>query len=272
MSKGFLITALNGKKDYLKMARALAMSISQTQKEKIGVTLITDISIDKTYNKIFDNVISIDSDQTRFNIKVRSMLYDLTPYDETLVLDTDMLVLNDLTNVWNACRDKDLLFCDRVTDYRGKLIERSIYKNQVIENNLSSIYSALHYFKKSEIAKNFYELVKIINENWKEFYAIFIKNHTIVEPSMDVTSAIAIEMLDIKNDAKTKSEDFSFVHMKTELQGWKMFHETWLEPLAVYFHSIKEFKIGNYKQQGIFHYVESNFLSDEILTVLEKNV
>jgi hypothetical protein len=142
----------------------------------------------------------------------------------------------------------------------------------VAENNLPSIYSALHYFKKTDMAKTFYELVKIINGNWKEFYAIFIKNHTIIEPSMDVTSAIAIEMLDIKNDVMTKNKDFSFVHMKTELQGWKMFHETWLEPLAVYFHSTEELKLGNYKQQGILHYVESDFLSDEILIALEKNV
>lgn len=271
MTKGFLIVALQGEKDYLRMAYALALSIKQTQRIKSNVCLITNISIDSKVSNAFDHVINVDSEITRFSTKIRSEIFNLTPFDETILLDSDMLILNDISDIWEHCQDRELIFCDSVLDYRGNIVKDSMYKKDVARNNLLPIYSALQYFKKTELTNRFYNLIKIINNDWKEFYDIFLKDHNIKDPSNDVTSSIAIEILNIKNEVIIKNKIFSFIHMKPNIQQWKIEHESWMDVLAIYFRSLDDFKIGNFRQQGIFHYVESDFLIDNILNILEKH-
>jgi hypothetical protein len=62
----------------------------------------------------------------------------------------------------------------------------------------------------------------------------------------------------------------SFIHMKTMIQDWKTFPSKWTNVLPCYFNDSCELKVGNIKQQGLFHYVEEEFLTDDILYKLLK--
>ena len=45
--------------------------------------------------------------------------------------------------------------------------------------------------------------------------------------------------------------------MKSRVQDWENPTENWLEDIQFYFDQEKQLKVGNYKQLGLFHYVEN---------------
>jgi len=73
----------------------LALSIKATQ---TGVTRISVITDQPAAQDLFDHVIDLPkqdlSGDAEWKIHNRAYFYDLTPYDETVILDADMLFLN----------------------------------------------------------------------------------------------------------------------------------------------------------------------------------
>ena len=102
MSKGVLLFAFNnGKVDYYSMAIATAKRANKFL--NLPVTVVTDSATDLTkYDYEFDNVVVVEADRTNLNAlnevwinKGRYQAYTLSPYDETLLLDTDYLINSD---------------------------------------------------------------------------------------------------------------------------------------------------------------------------------
>ena len=58
--------------------------------------------------------------------------------------------------------------------------------------------------------------------------------------------------------------------MKPHLQNWSTVPNHWMEKVNVYFDSNMNIKIDNFRQQGILHYVENQFLTDDLLKIIEK--
>ena len=101
MSKGFLVFAQNsGSVDYVQQAYALALSIKLSQNEITDISIVTNDNVPYEYQKIFDQVIPIPYFKEEINSTLKAehryQLYAATPYDETIVLDSDMLVMEDL--------------------------------------------------------------------------------------------------------------------------------------------------------------------------------
>ena len=112
MSRGYLIMAQG---DYVRQAQALALSIAKTQSRVKSVSVITDHDLK---DQIFDHVIKFDqkdlSGDQKWKIHNRSYFYDLTPYDETVILDADMLFLSDVSHWWDYMQKYELLITDKV--------------------------------------------------------------------------------------------------------------------------------------------------------------
>ena len=66
-----------------------------------------------------------------------------------------------------------------------------------------------------------------------------------------------------------KHDPVTFIHMKSRIQGWTEPTDSWMQSVAVYFDDACELKIANYRQQGVFHYTEKDFLTDKIVSKLE---
>ena len=271
MSKGYVILAQNNKTDdYLKMAYATAMSIKLTQSEVKNVTLITDVpdAVPKHYSKIFDKILPIqwfdDAFESEWKIENRWKLYHLTPYDETVILDADMLFLSDVSHWWHYMgKNFDLLITDKVFTYRNELIIDSYYRKAFKDNNLPNCYSAFTYFKKSDLSKEFWELVELIVKNWKKYYQRFITESRPKHLSIDIAFALAVKIMGIEDQVFTSFEYPTFTHMKSRDQGWQTYSDNWMDHAGVYMNNKCQLKIGNYEQDGIFHYTEKDFLNDD---------
>jgi hypothetical protein len=277
LTKGYLILAQNNSSDdYVRMAYVLALSIKTSQKSVTSVSLVTDVvdAVPEHYKSVFDHVIEIpwydDALSTEWKVENRWKIYHVTPYDETVLLDADMLFLTDISHWWNHLnKNYDLFITSSVLTYRNEIVTNNYYRKVFTENNLPNTYSAFTYFKKSQLAEEFWTLVEIIAKNWQEFYDRYLPNFRPKFLSMDVVFALAAKILDIEDQITTKFDYPTFVHMKSRVQNWVTVTEDWMDYGGVYLNRQGALKISNYQQIGIFHYTEKKFLNNHIEYVYE---
>lgn len=254
-----------GEDNYVLQACLLAMSVKHSNPDE-KVSLVTNDPVPEEYQSLFDKIIPIpwedDARLSEWKIENRWKLYHCTPYKKTLVLDTDVLVLQDITHWWTFFEKYKLYFTSKVYTYRDEVADNSFYRYAFLENNLPNIYSGMHYFEKSDQAQEFYEWLQLVVQNWKSFYEIFLRADTRPpRPSIDLCAAIVTRILDCENDVTNSKENVThFTHLKAHSQGWKKSPQAWQQLVGTYISPRCEIKIGNYLQSGVLHYTENDFL------------
>jgi len=148
MSKGFLVYAKG--KEYVKQAYLLALSIKATG-NSYPISLVTDDKITKKNAKVFDKIIPVpwndNEDVSRYQTSSRWKLYHVSPYDKTIVLDTDILVLQNIDEWWNFLSKYKLFFVSKVFTYRNEEVSNDFYRKAFTANNLPNIYTGFHYLR-----------------------------------------------------------------------------------------------------------------------------
>jgi|TARA_Y100000114_G_scaffold135965_1_gene137163 alpha-N-acetylglucosamine transferase len=273
MSKGICLFAQkNEKSDYYKQAVACAMSIKAFN-PKEQICLITDMKVKTEHEKYFDvtkdipgNDLSINSN---WKIENRCKIYNASPFDRTIVLDVDMLVLESLDNFWNLLEPYELFYTNKVKTYRNEIATGDFYRKVFVHNQLPNVYCGLHYFKKTKSNQDFYNLVTDIVKNYKEYSERFAKNLKQSWCSMDVATAIAIKLTNKEHQVFSNSNVLTFTHMKPKIQNWKADVQNWTAYIDYNLNKNKELAVGNIHQTGIFHYVVDNFLNDDVMENLK---
>lgn len=214
-SKGVVIFAFNTDLvDYVSMASNAARLVKHTL--GLPTTLITDKQVDDLN---FENVILVEntftnnrvgySGGTQWRNGNRYSAYALSPYDETLLIDSDYLVL-----------DKNLLkLFDCTTDYKIMYANSSLSgptTNTMGTLSLDFVWATVICFKKTEYSKMLFDLVKRIQDNYLHYrklyhiatgnfrndYAFAIANHILNGYSKDPYYGIAWSMLTIDEAVK----------------------------------------------------------------------
>jgi len=270
MSNGYLIFAQNSKVDYLKQAAALSASLKINGNSQ-PVSVVTNDVVPAEYQVLFDQIIPIpwgdSSKHSEWKVENRWKLYHISPYEHTVVLDSDVLVTENITQAWDFLLDYDLFFTSQVYDFKSRPVVDTVYRKTFIENRLPNLYFGFHYFKKSTLAKEFYSQLEDVVKNYQEYYQVYTPNNTQSFVSMDVSSAIAAKILQIEYLITcSRVQPAKFIHMKPELQGLATKFSKWSTVLPLDFD--EGLTIGTYPQRGIFHYVEDDFLSDELFNKL----
>tara|TARA_B100000085_G_scaffold235451_1_gene223727 strand:+ start:1044 stop:1850 length:807 start_codon:yes stop_codon:yes gene_type:complete len=256
MDKGYLLIAMGS--DYVLQACLLAMSIKKTQKIN-NVSLVTSDDVPQRYSNLFDHIIDVpwhDDKDSFYKTEHRWKAFHVSPYEETVVLDTDMIFLDDVSHWWKYFSEKDIGFLTDVRDYRNNKIKENYYRRTFYANRIPDIYCAFHYFKKTDPALKYYERLKLICENYKDFYKVYVPKHTPQIKSMDVNHAICILDCGLENYTVYSA---NMTHMKSKLQGWKDPSDSWLDTVPYYVDEDLKLKIANYQQHGLFHYTENKF-------------
>lgn len=271
MTKGFVLLAEGT--DYVTQAALCAMSLKASG-NKYPVTLLTCDEVPTKYKSLFENILDIPwyvKTDSVFKTENRWKIYHASPYDQTIVLDTDVLVLQDLEFWWNFLETYDLYYIDKVYTYRKELVNDTHYRKAFIANKLPNLYNGIHYFKKSELAHEFYKWVELVSNNWELFYGQYCKEYYPKQASMDVTVAIVTKILELDNTITNKKYPYPyFVHMKPKIQGWKkQVPNSWQKKVGTYLTDDLKLKIGNHLQDTIFHYTENDFITTEVLEKYE---
>lgn len=283
MTRGYIILAQNSKTfNYIRLAYALALSIKGTQSTVNKVCLATDMPlecIDKKVVAIFDDIVPIPwSDHAKsatWKIENTWKFYHMSPYDETVILDADMLFPTDISHWWDILSQQDIWITDKPRTYKGELITSTRYRKVFVANDLPNVHIAFLYFKKSKLASELFEFIEIIFNNWERFYYNYLDETRPTWNSGDVAYALAIKLLGIKDECFGSSDIVpSFVHMKGLLQNINenLITEDWTKHIPTYFREDGGFKIGNYEQTLPFHYQVKEWLTDDMIAILEKKV
>jgi hypothetical protein len=271
VSKGFVVLAQNTEDvDYIRQAYALALSIKTTQTTTKDISLVTNDIVPDEYKAVFDKIIPIPFGNSNMNSPYKAenrwKLYHASPYDETIVLDTDMLVLEDITSWWNYCSNFDVKFCNKISNYKLESVVDTYNRKAFIANNLTNPYCALYYFKKSQYAYEFFKVLEFVVNNWEWSWTKFAPNNYQNWVSMDLAVAVTIEIMCAHEEVLDINNPMEFTHMKVHLQDWNISTESWQSNVLYNFNG--NLTVGNIKQKKLFHYVEKDFLSDEIIDKL----
>lgn len=174
IKRGVLMIAL-GHRNYYQMAVVLAASIRCN--DSLPVCIVTDHSIEERHKHLFSHVLSPFKEsitqkygkveKTEF-IKAKLYMYKYSPFDETLFLDVDQVLLSNkkLTSVFAELSDIDFTMSN--TGLADMSIWASIKEAHSVYGTGAywNFHSEFVYFKKSDKANNFFKAAaKIYNEN-----------------------------------------------------------------------------------------------------------
>lgn len=194
MSAGYLMFAYNsGAIHYGTLAVANACLIKKNCKN-CSVALVTDdrtISAIKDahgdLDKFFDHVIvdSVDrkvasrefhdtrhsSDKIPYLNSNRSSVFELSPFEETLLLDVDYLMLdNTMDLVWGT--DEDIMCNSRVID-----IEYNDCISRMHDMSIPVYWATAVYFKKTDRVRTLFNHMRFIKENYIYYMDVYGFNH-----------------------------------------------------------------------------------------------
>lgn len=273
MSKGFCLLAQNNDKtNYVRQAYALALSLHRYNKNQ-KISLITNDTIPDEYQDVFDQIIPIpwsdNAAESEWKIENRWKVYHASPYEETIVLEADMLITSNIEHWWTELSKRELFFVSNVRSYRDEKITNNFYRKTFVANNLPNLYSALHYFKKGDIAKEFYTLLEIAVNNWALFYSKYAPDEYQKWCSIDLCASIVSKILGNEKEITDKDSYITFTHMKPRLQGWYNVPEKWTKVIGRYYTDDGKLFLGNYLQTNVLHYVEDEFLTDAVIEKLK---
>jgi hypothetical protein len=168
MNRGVVLFAYNNQKtDYYKMAVYTAKRVNRFL--ELPVTIITnEESITDTEYK-FDNVIIVDADKTNSRGKStwinkgRYQVYDLSPYDETLVLDTDYMI--NSSQLLNTFEQPSDFVC-----YQNSKYISDEQPNEVMSTQSLSIYWAtVMRFSKSDRVRDIFKMIEMVQNNYEHY-------------------------------------------------------------------------------------------------------
>lgn len=195
-TKGFLLHAFsNNQIDYGKLAICCALSIKTNLKYN-NITLLTNYEtrekMKRQFKKdvletAFDDIILAkekysagkrkhhDSPWTTFKApfdnKNRVHSYQYSPYDETILLDTDYIIMNDsFDSVW-GCKH-DFLMNKKAVDLKHRKFG-TILEQRISKYGIPMYWATLVYFKKCEFAEAFFNLVDYIREEHNFFQFLY---------------------------------------------------------------------------------------------------
>ena len=147
----------------------------------VPVSLITDRWTkeygEKKYDYDFDNIIVVDrpeqnyrpfhNNTIEFLNKNRYRAFELSPYDETIMIDADYIVQSDLLNhIWGH---GGYLVPNSAIDLHGLPMNDS--ETRLCDEGIGMKWATVMYWDKSEESENFFKIQQHVVENY-EFFSL----------------------------------------------------------------------------------------------------
>lgn len=173
---GIVIFAYNSTFDYVRIAEVAAKQAKKFL--NLPVTLITNVDVKSSY---FDNVIKRELDgvsssraflqptgdviQSAWHNSNRVSVYDLSPYDKTLLIDADYFMFNDTLKHMFSTNSEFACFKE-IND----LTDQNHMDFRLCEISIPMYWATVIYFTKNNFAKSVFAFMQYIRDNW-EYYA-----------------------------------------------------------------------------------------------------
>jgi len=182
-------------------------------------------------------------------------VYEASPYDYTIKLEADMYIPRNIDHWWDVIKDRDIVVSNTIRNFKQEISDVRVYRRFIDDNNLPDVYNAITYFKKSDVAKQFFSIVRDVFENWEEYKKILKCNQTEVVTT-DWVYSIACHIMGVEKTIMPTFTEMSMVHMKPFING--SVTDNWTDTF-VYECLPNQIRVQTVPQQYPFHYHVKNF-------------
>lgn len=260
--RGFLTMAFG--QPYVQCAAMLAQSIKKTQTQFKNISLVIDEKsiISDEQASLFDKIIVRPWREEVW--QERSEVWYYSPYEQTMFVEADMLLTNNISDWWYQLDDQELAVTETVRDFKNQIYTGTHYRRFFIENKVPSVYTGIMYWQKSDMVNEIFELWKEYTSHWHLMYNMFSSHQYGLLPA-DEGLGIAIRNSGYSHKVLNPARTFpSFIHCKPlvfDVVDWSR---------DVNFTITKdlEFKIGYHRAQWPIHYQIKELASTDLFKVL----
>ncbi len=170
MTRGVVLFAFNSPKyNYYNMALHTAKRVAHFL--NLPVTLITDQdSLPEVKDNVWDEIVCVTPDKDNFRDwgmwinKGRYRAYELSPYDETLLLDADYIVNSDkLLKIFDFYED---FCCHNKTEF---FMLPHAPQELLSSYSYETLWATVVAFKKTNRAKQIFETLRMVQENYEHY-------------------------------------------------------------------------------------------------------
>lgn len=186
--RGF-VTIATGSEKYYKLALQLLYSYKAHCKGTVPFAIICDRK--NEYTREFDKTVVVEHPHYSYMDKL--LLYKYSPFEESIFIDADSLILADLKDIWNDFADMDDVSCYGVSlpleSEKGWFSygDCKEYKNKI--SFLIDLHGGIYYFRKTKRCKEIFEqAIKLSREYSKYNFRNFVDPAD--EPVMAMSMAI----------------------------------------------------------------------------------
>jgi len=227
--RGYLIPAIGAK--YEICAARLADSIRQYH-PNADITILTEDKLP------FGDQGSYANDWQCFRA---------SPYRQTIKLEADMIAAGPIDHWWTLFENRDVVISRGCRDFYDQPAKSRFYRRIFDHNHLPDVYNAITYWRRSQTAMEFFDLVRNIFEQWAEYRTLLAFPDE--EATTDVVYAMAAVIMGVENITLPADIGPTIVHMKKHIIP--VVTDNWTEEL-VWEHN--PFRINTVAQWGFVHY------------------
>lgn len=242
MDKGFVIMAQGS--DYEVCAEVLKASILKAMPDS-NVTIVTTDML--PYGD--------QSPNTNWKLQNDWQVYEASPYEYTIKLEADIYVPRSIEYWWDALKHRDIVVSTTIRNFKQEISDVVTYRRFITDNELPDTYNGITYFRKSELAKKFFSIVRDVFDNWEQYRNI-LKCNVNELCTTDWAYAIACHILGAENTTLPQFKEMSMVHMKQFINGLPT--EKWTDTF-IYEILPHTFRINTIPQMYPVHYHLKDF-------------
>ena len=262
--QGFLTIAANTPEvDYLELAYLQALNIKTTQQTRSFAVIVdpeTNKLIQEHHRRAFDYIIETPASVTGpYGLEVQA--FWLTPFKETIKLESDLLFTRSIDHWWTACRLRDIVLSTGCQNYLQQQSTSRRYRKVFDDNNLPDVYNGLMYFRYSKTSADFFRKAAEIFTNWN-----IVKNSLLNcrddHPTTDVVYALTAEIIGREFCTIPSMNFINFVHMKPAINGYP--ESARFQDMYVTEFDHGMIRINNINQYHPVHYHEKDFPTKEM--------
>ena len=182
-------------------------------------------------------------------------VFTASPYRQTIKLEADMICASSIDHWWTLFEQRDVVVSQGARTFYDEPAASRYYRKIFDANNLPDVYNAITYWRLSNTAKEFFDLVRQILEQWDSYKRILKFPDDV--PTTDVVYAIAAVIMGPERVTLPQGLGPTIVHMKRHInpiQG-----NNWTQELTW---ENNPLRINTVAQWGLVHYHVKEWSND----------
>jgi len=183
-------------------------------------------------------------------------VFHASPYRQTIKLEADMICTGPIDHWWTLFERRDIVISQGARTFYDEPAESRYYRKIFDKNQLPDIYNAITYWRLSTTAREFFDLVRQIFEQWDSYKRILKFPDDV--PTTDVVYAIAAVILGPENVTLPAGLGPTIVHMKRHINPIQS--DDWTRELTW---ENNPFRINTVAQFGLVHYHIKEWLNEQ---------